>query len=114
MRLNKPGLACTGFAVLLLAGCGKDAGGGGTTSPPEQPPTLAFSAVPTDITTGGSTVLSWTTTNAGSCAASDGWSGTKAANGSEQITNISATTTYTLTCTSAPAAGGVTAPKSVV
>ena len=114
MRISTPGLAGTGFAVLLLAGCGGGGGGGGQNNPPAPAPTLAFSANPTDITTGGSALLSWSTMNAGSCTASDGWSGTKTANGTEQITNIQATTTYTLTCASASAGGGSTAPLSVV
>ena len=43
--------------------------------------------------------LSWTSTNATSCAASNGWSGSKATSGSESTGNLTASKTYTLTCT---------------
>lgn len=53
-------------------------------------------------TSGGSAVvprLTWSTTPAaGSCTASNGWSGTKAAAGVELLAAINATKSYTLTC----------------
>jgi hypothetical protein len=101
MRLSKPGLACTGLAVLLLAGCGKDAGGNSGDPPPGTVPvpTVALSASPTGITAGGSSTLTWTSTNATGCTASGGWSGAKSANGSEQISNILTVTIYSISCT---------------
>jgi hypothetical protein len=54
-------------------------------------------------TSGGTAVvprLTWTTTPAaGSCAASNGWTGTKAAAGTELLAAINATKSYTLVCT---------------
>lgn len=45
-------------------------------------------------------VLTWSTSPvATTCAASGGWSGTKAASGTQTLPVISATTTFTLTCT---------------
>jgi hypothetical protein len=45
-------------------------------------------------------VLTWSTNPvAQSCTASGGWSGTKAASGSQTLATISASTNYTLTCT---------------
>ena len=45
-------------------------------------------------------VLTWSTNpTAKSCTASGGWSGTKAANGTQTLASISASTNYTLTCT---------------
>gem|GEM_PF-1561332 len=44
------------------------------------------------------TTLSWDSSNATSCTASNGWSGSKAVDGTETATPT-ATTTYTITCT---------------
>ena len=45
-------------------------------------------------------VLTWSTNPAAqSCTASGGWTGTKAASGSQTLATISASTNYTLTCT---------------
>ena len=66
---------------------------------PYCPPTINFSANPTSIFQGQSTTLSWTTTYATSCAASGGWSGSKALNGSEVVVPLPPPqVTYTLTC----------------
>jgi hypothetical protein len=100
MRLRFPGLACTGLAVLVLVGCGKDAGGNGGNPPPGTVPvpTVTFSASPTGVSAGGSSTLTWTSTNATGCMASGGWSGAKTANGSELIANIQAVTIYSIAC----------------
>lgn len=60
--------------------------------------TVNLSASPATITVGQSSTLSWTSTNATSCTASGGWSGTKATSGNQSVTPTS-TTTYTLGCT---------------
>jgi len=60
--------------------------------------------------------LTWSTLGASSCTASGGWSGTKATSGSETITNITNTTTFTLTCTGSnrqPGIKSVTVKKTV-
>ncbi len=59
-------------------------------------PTLTFSANPTYIASGGSSTLSWSSTNATSCTGT-GFS-PSAASGSSAI-SPTATTTYTTTCT---------------
>jgi hypothetical protein len=46
------------------------------------------------------TTLTWSATGAAACVASDGWTGAKAASGTQQLT-VSAPTKYTLTCTAA-------------
>lgn len=65
----------------------------------EEPdaPTLDFTVTDASITQGESTTLEWDSTNADSCTASDGWSGAKTLDGSQQVTP-NATTTYTLEC----------------
>lgn len=70
-------------------------------------PTVSLSAMPTAVTSGGGTTLSWTSSNATSCTASGGWSGaiTPVASGNRAVSNLTTTTTYTLACTGA---GGTT------
>jgi hypothetical protein len=61
--------------------------------------TISFSANKTSSTTGFSPVLTWSTSpTASSCAASDGWSGTKFASGSETLAKITSSKSYKLTC----------------
>ncbi|MBW2046219.1 MAG: hypothetical protein JRI96_15295, partial [Deltaproteobacteria bacterium] len=52
---------------------------------PSQPPTLEFTANPTAINPGESSILTWSITNAASVSASGGWSGSKALSGSETV-----------------------------
>lgn len=71
----------------------------GSSPPPTDPqPTLIFSGAPVSITQGESSTLSWSTTDASGCTASDGWTGAKGASGSESVAP-NATTTYSLACT---------------
>lgn len=79
-----------------------------TLPPPPGPPTLVFSVSPSNPVIGPSTLtLTWHSTNTVSCVAAGSWSGSKAANGSEQIElpeapNGGQTLVYELTCTSVP------------
>ncbi len=66
--------------------------------PPPAQPTLSFSASPTSIVTGSNSTLSWTSTNATSCTASNGWTGVVALSGTQTISPV-ATTTFVLSCT---------------
>ena len=108
--------------LLLIAcvGCGgSDYGGGGGynggTAPPvsgatagatNPPPTVALSVQPTTITAGQSATLTWSSTNASTCSASGGWSGTQATSGTESVTPSGAgNSTFTLTCSGASGAG---------
>ena len=65
-------------------------------------PTIAY---------GSQATLSWTSSNADSCAASGSWSGSKSLSGSELTPPVTSTQTYTLTCTGA---GGVAVDSAVV
>jgi len=60
-------------------------------------PVTSISATATTIDQGQSTTLNWSASDANSCNASGGWSGTKSVSGSELVTPA-ATTTYTLAC----------------
>jgi len=64
-------------------------------------PTVTLDAYPSSLPyTGGSTTLTWTTTNnPTSCTATGGWSGAKLKTGYHQlISSITTTTDYTITC----------------
>ena len=63
-------------------------------------PTVTLTANPAmNIAFNGSTTLTWSSTGAvGTCTAGDGWTGDKALNGTETINNLTANTTFTLTC----------------
>ncbi len=74
----------------------------GSSAPPTPPaPTVALTANPTSISSGGSTQLTWSSTDATSCAASGGWSGAKAISGTQTLSAIQSSSTFTLTCTGA-------------
>ncbi len=64
------------------------------------PPTLSLSASPASINQGQSSTLTWSSTNATSCTASGGWSGSQAVSGTQSV-SPTATTTYSLACTGA-------------
>ena len=61
---------------------------------------VGISANPTSVQPGGSTTLSWTSQNADTCSASGDWAGNKATSGSESVSGINDTSTFTLTCQS--------------
>jgi len=72
-------------------------------------PSTTLSVYPSVIAPGGSSTLTWSSSNATSCAASGGWSGALGTGGTQNTGAVSATTTYSLTC-SGP--GGSSAPAS--
>ena len=61
-------------------------------------PTLTFSASPTTIDSGKTSVLTWEATNATGCVASGGWSGSQTVKNTFTTPVLSSSTTYTLTC----------------
>jgi len=73
-------------------------------------PLAALAATPQIVSTGGSSQLSWTSSNATTCTAYGGWSGTKSTRGSQSTGALSTGATFYLTC-SGP--GGVSSPVSV-
>ncbi len=91
-----PLLLCT-----ALAACGGGGGGGGsatTQSDATPSPSLTFTASPSSVSEGESTTLSWQSTNTDSCRASGAWSGDRAVSGSETISNLQSTQTFSLSC----------------
>jgi len=91
------------LAVVLLGGCGDgktDTSGSGNGGNANTPPAIAsFSASPTSINSGGSSVLSWSVTGATSVSI-DQQIGVVTASGQRTV-RPTATSTYTLTATNA-------------
>ena len=75
-------------------------------------PTVTLTANPTSIASGASSALTWSSTNADTCAAGGGWSGSENTSGSQTVSPTS-TTSYTLTCTGAGGSAGATATVTV-
>lgn len=67
------------------------------TPPPPPTPTLTITADPMSVVVNATSTLSWDSSNAIACVASNGWTGSKSLDGSEPVT-VSATTTYTISC----------------
>jgi len=67
-----------------------------TQAPPA--PTASISASPTAVPAGGSSTLTWNSTNATSCSASGDWAGAEPTSGSQVVSNLTAQSTYTLIC----------------
>jgi hypothetical protein len=82
----------------------------GTTAPA---PTVTISASPSSVTSGRSSTLTWSATNATACSAAGAWSGTKAMSGSQGTAALSAGASYQLTCTGAGGSATHTATVSV-
>lgn len=67
------------------------------TEEPEPEPTVEITADPETIDEGATTTLAWESENADSCEASNGWSGEKDTDGSQEV-SPSVTTTYAIEC----------------
>jgi len=104
------------LSSLVLSACGGSSDpssdpdtGGGETPPPSQPspppppvnpPTITLNATPNSVSMGGTSTISWSTTDATNCTAAGNWSGTKTTgNVNEVISGINQNSSYTLNCT---------------
>jgi hypothetical protein len=65
----------------------------------QSEPSLELTASATSVFAGDSINLTWTSTDAASCESSGAWTGSKPAEGSETISSIQSSSTFTLTCT---------------
>jgi len=75
-------------------------------------PTATLAAAPPAVSAGGMSTLTWSSTNATSCTASGGWTGSLATSGTRSTGAVNGQTTYTLICagpagTSTPATATV-------
>ncbi|UOA09122.1 hypothetical protein [Methylobacter sp. S3L5C] len=62
-------------------------------------PTVSIVATPTTITYGTTATIKWSSTNATSCTASSGWSGTKTTSGTFVTPILNQAVTYKISCT---------------
>jgi hypothetical protein len=85
----------------ILVGCG---GSSSRVSDPSsrpdaaQAPGLSLSASPASVAAGSFSTLTWNASNARSCDASGGWSGSKGLSGTETVGPIDADTSFRLSC----------------
>ena len=87
-------------SLFIISSCGGGGGGGGAAAVQKIAATISsFTSSIFSTEVGSSVEITWSSSNASSCSASGGWSGTKAVNGSETIEVSSVgDTSYTLTC----------------
>jgi len=78
-------------------------------------PTVTLSANPTSVSSGGSTTLTWSSTNATSCTATAGagFSTGGATSGSDASSSLTSNTTFTVSCTGAGGTGTASASVTV-
>ena len=89
-------------------------GAGGTSNPASVTvnvtPTATLTVSPTAVAAGGASVLTWSASNATTCAASGGWSGTRSTSGTQSTGALTTATTYSMICSGA---GGASSPATV-
>ena len=93
------------ISMLLLAGCnsssddeGSDNANGGSQS---AAPSVSISSDRSQVQSGETVTLSWSVSNATSCEATGGWTGSRSMSGSAQVGPIDQSTTFGLSCTGA-------------
>jgi alpha/beta superfamily hydrolase len=92
----------TGTFTVTCAGTGSSIARSVTvTVQPVAAPTVTLSASPVSVATGGTSTLTWTTTNATACVASGDWQGSRATSGSAPTAALTVAATYVLTCSGA-------------
>lgn len=92
-------LTATSTYNISCTGSGGTATASTTVKVSIPPPTVTLNAAPSKVIYGDSSTLSWSVTNATSCSAFDGWSGSKnSTGGSEIVEGLMADTSYRLVC----------------
>ena len=106
------GLVGTGSFSITCTGAGGTASASAPiTVIPLPLPTVSINAASAIVAEAGTDTLTWTTTGAIGCVATDGWTGTQPTSGSSQVGPITKQTLYTLTC---DGAGGVVSSSVTV
>ena len=109
-------LVASGNFSLTCTGAGGSASASATVSvsgtPPPPSVTVSLAANPTSVASGGTSILTWSSTNAASCTASGGWSGAQATSGSTSTGALTSTGLFNLACTGT--GGTATATASVL
>ena len=98
------------FSILFIVSCGGGGGGGGPATPTTPAPTVNLSAEPTTVLLGGTSTLTWSSTNASSCSAN--WTSATATSGSEAVTiSTAGNNSFSITCSGA---GGDRSASAIV
>lgn len=106
--------ANTTYTVNCTGSGGNDSKSATVTVTGSGVPVVTISASPVSVSSGGSSTLTWSVTNSpSSCTASNGWSGSKAASGSQSTGAISSNTLFTLSCSNASGSGSNSATVTV-
>jgi hypothetical protein len=104
------GLPAESAFTLTCSGAGGSASDSVTIAVAPPPvPEVSLAADPASVGYGGSTKLTWTATDATSCSASGGWTGTRAPSGTETMDALTQDGTFGISC----AGPGGTAGKTV-
>lgn len=119
MSITRLGPASIVLVCLVPAGCGDSGSPSAAPTAPSGPPTVILAASTANAFVGQPITLTWSSTNATSCAASGGWSGALATSGSQSVTATGAgVVTFSILCTgsggSASASSAVTATTPAV
>jgi hypothetical protein len=77
------------------------------------PPTVSISATPNQVTSGSSSTITWTSTNASSCTASGTWNGTEQTQGTYNTGALNTNSNYNLSCTGPGGTASGSAPVTV-
>jgi hypothetical protein len=110
---STPALTATTTYTLTCSSGGGSASQSATVDVSANSPTVSLSARPTNVASGGTSTLTWSSTNATGCTASGGWSGSMSTSGSQSIESISTTKTYTLLCSGTGGSASETATVAV-
>lgn len=98
-------LSCTGPGGSVQASAGVNV------TTPQPAPTVTLTANPTSISSGSASLLTWTSSNATSCTSGGAWTGGRSSSGSLTTGSLTASKTYSLTCSGA--GGSATASVTV-
>ena len=98
---SQPTAAITTDSTFTLGctGPGGSASQSTTVSVTPAVPKVSFYGSPSTVASGASATLSWATTDATACTASGAWSGARPVAGTQSTGALTASHTYTLTCT---------------
>ncbi len=109
-----PTAAGSSAYVLTCTGAGGSGNATATLTVTAPMPTVTLSVAPTSITLGQSATLTWSSTNATACTASNAWTGTEAVSGTISETPAApGSLSYVLTCTGAGGTASATATLTV-
>ena len=105
-------MVCCAACIMTVCGASGAASGSDMSSTiAAAGPVVTISASPGSVSSGGSAMITWSTSAASSCTASGGWTGARSTSGTHSTGALTHSTTYSLSCTGA---GGTTLKAATV